>query len=215
MYKKYAIKMNKLKLANNDQTTADVLSGLIIDPDPEISTAAAKNPNIDETILNILLDDKKTFSEDLYFEFFKNPSFKKEWLKGFLEYVESINITVITLHPLYDKRFYNNDDEWLENYKLILPLLSNRYPVRLATFWFNFFSYPIDNYSEKVILQILEDFGQLIDDHFPSTFKKIINTPMDTPIIRNKIYSLTKDNLYLPEIAKDIFIFWVDTWKKE
>lgn len=207
MYKKYAIKMNKLKLANNDQTTADVLSGLIIDPDPEISTAAAKNPNIDETILNILLDDKKTFSEDLYFEFFKNPSFKKEWLKGFLEYVESINITVITLHPLYDKRFYNNDDEWLENYKLILPLLSNRYPVRLATFWFNFFSYPIDNYSEKVILQILEDFGQLIDDHFPSTFKKIINTPMDTPKIRNKIYSLTKDNLYLPEIAKDIFIF--------
>ena len=207
MYKKYAIKMNKLKLANNDQTTADVLSGLIIDPDPEISTAAAKNPNIDETILNILLDDKKTFSEDLYFEFFKNPSFKKEWLKGFLEYVESINITVITLHPLYDKRFYNNDDEWLENYKLIFPLLSNRIPVRLATFWFNFFSYPIDNYSEKVILQILEDFGQLIDDYFPSTFKKIINTPMDTPKIRNKIYSLTKDNLYLPEIAKDVFIF--------
>ena len=206
MYKKYAIKMNKLKLANNDQTTSDVLSGLIIDPDPEISTAAAKNPNIDETILNILLDDKKTFSEDLYFEFFKNPSFKKEWLKGFLEYVESINITVITLYPLYDKRFYNNDDEWLENYKLIFPLLSNRVPVRLATFWFNFFSYPIDNYSERVILQILEDFGQLIDDYFPSTFKKIIDTPMDTPKIRNKIYSLTKDNLYLPEIAKDIFI---------
>ena len=207
MYKKHAIKMTRLKLANDNQTTADVLSGLIIDPDPEISTAAAKNPNIDETILNILLDDKKTFSEDLYFEFFKNPSFKKEWLKGFLEYVESINITVMTLHTLYDKRFYNNDDEWLENYKLILPLVSNRYPVRLATFWFNFFSYPIDNYSEKVILQILEDFGQIIDDYFPSTFTKIINAPMDTPKIRNKIYSLTKDNLYLPEIAKDIFIF--------
>ena len=207
MYKKHAIKMTRLKLANDNQTTADVLSGLIIDPDPEISTAAAKNPNIDETILNILLDDKKTFSEDLYFEFFKNPSFKKEWLKGFLEYVESINITVMTLHTLYDKRFYNNDDEWLENYKLILPLVSNRYPVRLATFWFNFFSYPIDNYSEKVILQILEDFGQIIDDYFPSTFTKIINAPMDTPKIRNKIYSLTKDNLYLPEIAKDVFIF--------
>ena len=207
MYKKHAIKMTKLKSTNDNQTTADVLSGLIIDPDPEISTAAAKNPNIDETILNILLDDKKTFPEDLYFEFFKNPSFKKEWLKGFLEYVESINITVMTLHTLYDKRFYNNDDEWLENYKLILPLVSNRYPVRLATFWFNFFSYPIDNYSEKVILQILEDFGQIIDDHFPSTFTKIINAPMDTPKIRNKIYSLTKDNLYLPEIAKDVFIF--------
>ena len=210
MYKKHAIKMprlNRLKLANDNQTTADVLSGLIIDPDPEISTAAAKNPNIDETILNILLDDKKTFSSELYFAFFNNPSFKKEWLKVFLEYVESINITVITLHPLYDKRFYNNDDEWLENYKLILPLVSNRVPVRLATFWFNFFSYPIYNYSEKVILQILEDFGQIIDDHFPSTFTKIINTPMDTTKIRNKIYSLTKDNLYLPEIAKDIFIF--------
>ena len=207
MYKEHAIKMNRLKLANDNQTTTDVLSDLIIDPDPNISTAAAKNPNIDETILNILLDDKKTFSEDLYFEFFKNPSFKKEWLKGFLEYVESINITVMTLHTLYDKRFYNNDDEWLENYKLILPLVSNRFPVRLATFWFNFFSYPIDNYSEKVILQILEDFGQLIDDYFPSTFKKIIDTPMDTPKIRNKIYSLTKDNLYLPEIAKDVFIF--------
>lgn len=207
MYEKHAIKMNRLKLAKDNQTTTNVLSDLIIDPDPDISTAAAKNPNIDETILNILLDDKKTFSEDLYFEFFKNPSFKKEWLKGFLEYVESINITVMTLHTLYDKRFYNNDDEWLENYKLILPLVSNRYPVRLATFWFNFFSYPIDNYSEKVILQILEDFGQIIDDHFPSTFTKIINTPMDTPKIRNKIYSLTKDNLYLPEIAKDVFIF--------
>ena len=207
MYKKHAIKMTKLKSTNDNQTTSNELSSLIIDPDPEISTAAAKNPNIDETILNILLDDKKTFPEDLYFEFFKNPSFKKEWLKGFLEYVESINITVMTLHTLYDKRFYNNDDEWLENYKLILPLVSNRYPVRLATFWFNFFSYPIDNYSEKVILQILEDFGQIIDDHFPSTFTKIINAPMDTPKIRNKIYSLTKDNLYLPEIAKDVFIF--------
>ena len=207
MYKEHAIKMNRLKLANDNQTTSNELSSLIIDPDFDISSAAAKNPNIDETILNILLDDKKTFSEDLYFEFFKNPSFKKEWLKVFLEYVESINITTVTLHPLYDKRFYNNDDEWLENYKLILPLLSNRYPVRLATFWLNFFSYPIDNYSEKVILQILEDFGQIIDDHFPSTFKKIINTPMDTTKIRNKIYSLTKDNLYLPEIAKDVFIF--------
>ena len=207
MYKEHAIKMNRLKLANDNQTTSNELSSLIIDPDFDISSAAAKNPNIDETILNILLDDKKTFSEDLYFEFFKNPSFKKEWLKVFLEYVESINITTVTLHPLYDKRFYNNDDEWLENYKLILPLLSNRYPVRLATFWLNFFSYPIDNYSEKVILQILEDFGQIIDDHFPSTFTKIINTPMDTTKIRNKIYSLTKDNLYLPEIAKDVFIF--------
>lgn len=207
MYKKHAIKMTKLKSTNDNQTTSNELSSLIIDPDPDISTAAAKNPNIDETILNILLDDKKTFPEDLYFEFFKNPSFKKEWLKGFLEYVESINITVMTLHTLYDKRFYNNDDEWLENYKLILPLVSNRYPVRLATFWLNFFSYPIDNYSEKVILQILEDFGQIIDDHFPSTFTKIINTPMDTTKIRNKIYSLTKDNLYLPEIAKDVFIF--------
>ena len=207
MYKEHAIKMNRLKLANDNQTTSNELSSLIIDPDFDISSAAAKNPNIDETILNILLDDKKTFSEDLYFEFFKNPSFKKEWLKVFLEYAESINITTVTLHPLYDKRFYNNDDEWLENYKLILPLLSNRYPVRLATFWLNFFSYPIDNYSEKVILQILEDFGQIIDDHFPSTFKKIINTPMDTTKIRNKIYSLTKDNLYLPEIAKDVFIF--------
>ena len=205
MYEKHAIKMNRLKLANDNQTTANELSSLIIDPDPEISTAAAKNPNIDETILNILLDDKKTFSSELYFDFFNNPSFKKEWHKVFLEYAESINITSATLHPLYDKRFYNNDDEWLENYKLILPLLSNRYPVRLATFWFNFFS--LDNYSEKVILQILEDFGQLIDDHFPTTFKKIINTPMDTPIIRNKIYSLTKDDLYLSEIAKDIFIF--------
>ena len=207
MYKKHAIKMTKLKSTNDNQTTADELSSLIIDPDFDISSAAARNPNIDETILNILLDDKKTFPEDLYLEFFKNPSFKKEWLKGFLEYVESINITVMTLHTLYDKRFYNNDDEWLENYKLILPLVSNRYPVRLATFWFNFFSYPIDNYSEKVILQILEDFGQIIDDYFPSTFTKIINAPMDTPKIRNKIYSLTKDNLYLPEIAKDVFIF--------
>ena len=207
MYKKHAIKMTKLKSTNDNQTTSNELSSLIIDPDFDISSAAARNPNIDETILNILLDDKKTFPEDLYLEFFKNPSFKKEWLKGFLEYVESINITVMTLHTLYDKRFYNNDDEWLENYKLILPLVSNRYPVRLATFWFNFFSYPIDNYSEKVILQILEDFGQIIDDHFPSTFTKIINTPMDTPKIRNKIYSLTKDNLYLPEIAKDVFIF--------
>ena len=210
MYKKHAITMprlNRLKLANDNQTTANELSSLIIDPDPEISTAAAKNPNIDETILNILLDDKKTFSSELYFAFFNNPSFKKEWLKGFLEYLESINITVITLQPLYNKRFYNNDDEWLEYYKLIFPLLSNRVPIKLATFWFNFFSYPRDNYSEKVILQILEDFGQIIDDHFPSTFKKIINTPMDTPKIRNKIYSLTKDNLYLPEIAKDVFIF--------
>ena len=51
------------------------------------------------------------------FDFFNNPSFKKEWLKDFLEYTESINITTMTLHPLYDKRFYNNDDEWLENYK--------------------------------------------------------------------------------------------------
>lgn len=207
MYEKHAIKMNRLKLAKDKQTTTNVLSDLIIDPDPEISTAAAKNPNIDETILNILLDDKKTFSSALYFDFFNNPSFKKEWLKVFLEYTESINITTMTLHPLYYKRFYNNDDEWLENYKLILPLASNIYPVKVATFWFNFFAYPITNYSEKVILQILEDFGQLIDDYYPSTFKKIINTPMDTPIIRNKIYSLTKDDLYLSEIAKDIFIF--------
>ena len=207
MYKEHAIKMNRLKLANDNQTTTNVLSDLIIDPDPTISTTAAKNPNIDETILNILLDEKKTFHDVVYFDFFMNPSFKKEWLKDFLEYTESINITELTLHTLYDKRFYNNDDEWLENYKLILPLVSNRYPVRLATFWLNFFSYPIDNYSEKVILQILEDFGQIIDDHFPSTFKKIINTPMDTTKIRNKIYSLTKDNLYLPEIAKDVFIF--------
>ena len=207
MYKEHAKKMNRLKLANDNQTTTNVLSDLIIDPDPTISTTAAKNPNIDETILNILLDEKKTFHDVVYFDFFMNPSFKKEWLKDFLEYTESINITELTLHTLYDKRFYNNDDEWLENYKLILPLVSNRYPVRLATFWLNFFSYPIDNYSEKVILQILEDFGQIIDDHFPSTFKKIINTPMDTTKIRNKIYSLTKDNLYLPEIAKDVFIF--------
>lgn len=207
MYEKHAIKMNRLKLANDNQTTTNVLSDLIIDPDTDISTAAAKNPNIDESILNILLDEKKILSSELYFNFFNNPSFKKEWLKGFLEYVESINITVMTLHTLYDKRFYNNDDEWLENYKLILPLVSNRHPVRLATFWLNFFSYPIDNYSEKVILQILEDFGQIIDDHFPSTFTKIINTPMDTTKIRNKIYSLTKDDLYLSEIAKDIFIF--------
>ena len=207
MYKEHAIKMNRLKLANDNQTTSNELSSLIIDPDFDISSAAAKNPNIDETILNILLDEKKTFHDVVYFDFFMNPSFKKEWLKDFLEYTESINITELTLHTLYDKRFYNNDDEWLENYKLILPLLSNRYPVRLATFWLNFFSYPIDNYSEKVILQILEDFGQIIDDHFPSTFTKIINTPMDTTKIRNKIYSLTKDNLYLPEIAKDVFIF--------
>ena len=207
MYEKHAIKMNRLKLAKDNQTTTNVLSDLIIDPDHDISTAAAKNPNIDETILNILLDEKKTLPSELYFNFFKNPSFKKEWLKDFLEYAESINITTMTLHPLYDKRFYNNDDEWIENYKLILPLASNRYPVKLATFWFNFFAYPTTNYSEKVILQILEDFGQLIDDYFPTTFKKIINTPMDTPIIRNKIYSLTKDDLYLSEIAKDIFIF--------
>jgi hypothetical protein len=76
-----------------------------------------------------------------------------------------------------------------------------------GTFWYSFFLYPKKNYSEEIILMILNDYGIAIKTNSPGTFNTILNTPMYTPAVRKAIYELTGKEEYLPQIAKDIFIF--------
>lgn len=203
-------KPTRLKLATNPNATPRVILTLIGDSDHEVASTAAKHPNIDKIIFQSMIDPVDGLTglhSQTFTNFFNNPSFKKEWLPKFIEHMVYVGNYTIPMKALEDNRFFSNDAEWIEVYEMVKKADRKTSGSAWGTFWYSFFLYPKKNYSEEIILTILNDYGIAIKTNSPGTFNTILNTPMYTPAVRKAIYELTGKEEYLPQIAKDVFIF--------
>jgi len=200
----------RLAIAKNKNATPEALILLLDDTEYEVYHAAIKNPNINKTVFDFVTKKLDKVSNSFYIKFSKNESFKKEWIIEYIDFLTGLgNASNIVFTFLDDRKFYDTDDEWLEIYNRIKEKISLDYlkQLPLGSYWTSFFQYPTENYSEKIILSILEDFGDLISEFNKGNFNFIMNTPMETHNVALKIFKLTNNIEYAPKEAKDIFLF--------
>lgn len=202
-------KKERMALVRSPHVTPEALTLLVNDEDHEIYRLAIEHPNIDRMVFDkVITMDKMTSS--FYMNFSKNESFKKEWTLEYIDYLAGLgNSSNIVLTFLDDKKFYNTDDEWLDLYNRIkekITIEHLRY-LPIGSYWTSFFQYPQQNYSEKIVLTVLDDFGDIISVFNNESFNFIIGTPMETTKVAFKIFELTNNPEYAPKEAKDVFLF--------
>ena len=175
------------------------------DSDDEVAMTAARNKNIAYENLE-LLKDTAGINTKVFGAFLNNKMFKKEWIIEWLDIMQEYNLD--TLKYLEDNRFFDNENEWLDLYEECISRMPGYLSSsKIASFWFNFFAFPKENYSENVILTIFNDWSKEIIEHAKGTLYKIAGTPMETEKIRNLFYKLSGDETFLSDEVKDIFVF--------
>lgn len=200
----------RVSLAENKNTPGEVLIILVNDTLATVYNAAASNPNINRDVFDRILQGNLNGSATFYKKFFENESFKEEWIYEYIDFLGSLgNVSGVIIPMLEDERFSDDSNEWLNIYNKIKSILTINYMRELPiyVFWNNFFKYPKRNYDEEIILAILNDFGDLISSSNNGNFNFIVGTPMETPIVLLKIFELTNNPDYAPQIARDMFLF--------
>ncbi len=199
------VKKSRMKAAVNPNAPIGVINLLLNDTDTEVAMTAARNPNIDDSSM-ARIDDIGGINTKIYGAFLDNINFKKEWINQWLDIMQDANLD--TLKYLEDNRFFDNETEWLELYELAVTKMPGYLSSsKIATFWYNFFVYPKENYSEKIVLQVLSDWSKELLEHSPGTFGSIHNTPMDTPSVSAAMFEITGNEEFLPEDAQEMFLF--------
>lgn len=205
---KFGNKKERYSVALNHNVSSEELSILVKDSDMDILNAVAENPNIDETVINIIINELSQKSSLFYMKLIQNDSFKKEWAHDFIIFLCSLpEPSNIVFHFFDNTKFFDTDDEWLELYDLINKKMPNIQSLAMGSFWTDFFGYPPVIISEKMVLRILEDFGNAINSCCNGNFDMIYDKSILTPTILIKIFELSKNLKYAPQEVKDIFTF--------
>ena len=199
------VKKSRVKAAKNPNLPANIISLLLKDSDDEVAMTAARNKNIAYENLE-LLKDTAGINTMVFRPFLNNKMFKKEWIIEWLDIMQEYNLD--TLKYLEDNRFFDNENEWLDLYEECISRMPGYLSSsKIASFWFNFFAFPKENYSENVILTIFNDWSKEIIEYAKGILYKIAGTPMETEKIRNLFYKLSGDETFLSDEVKDIFVF--------
>lgn len=197
-----SVKMpTRLSTAKNPNLTPKHIEVLIHDVDHSVAQTAAKHPNINKEVMNRLLNVGGIHART-YRDFFTNPEFQREW---FDEWITAIPVEFANQYfdVLENRKFVKNDTEFLEIYKII----TREIEIKNSSFWFNFFEYPKYNYGEEVIITILNDYGEIIWKGSPGTFDSITKLTTYNTNIGSKLYEISGHDDYLPQEAKDLFLF--------
>jgi hypothetical protein len=191
----------RLSTAKNPNLTPKHIEILIQDIDHSVAKTVAKHQNINKEVMDRLLNAGGIHA-GTYRAFFTNPEFQREW---FSEWITSIPVEYADQYfdVLEDKTFVSNDDEFLEIYKII----TREVEIKNSNFWYNFFEFPKYNYGEEVVLTILNDYGKLIWKDSPGTFDSITRLTTYNNNIGSKLYEISGHEDYLPQEAKDLFLF--------
>jgi len=203
--KKLTIRLN---FAHNPNVPSKYLYKMLDDDNNVVIRTILSHKNISGNMINkVISTNYRELNNSSYTALCFNSSLKKSWILKIIEFLknkpeQSENI----LRFLENSSLFSNDAEWVELYDYIYERSTNFKSGVIFNFFFNFFNTPLKNYSERIVLMILDDYGVGISDIDPS-FSCIINTPMDTPVVRAKLYKLTNNEDFLPQEALDIFLF--------
>lgn len=203
---KSKVAKTRKKVISNPFVTVDIINYLLHDKDIEVAKLAARHKIIDRSSFDEL-KKANDIDTDVYRAFFKNKNFKKEWLYEWIELNKKLGI--ITLDYIYDHRFYSNDDEWIQLFDfLAMNQPSHITPSIIGSFWLDFFAFPRYNYSEKMILAVLEKHGSLLLKYSPDTLYRIVDKNNATDNVKGELLELKWDDKFLPDIIKELLFIY-------
>jgi len=200
------------KVAKDPDTPIEIVNNLILDDDSRVSLVAALNGNIDESTLGLLLESYD-ISSNIFIEIYKNRNFKEKWIPNFIRILKSHNISPMFI--IYSNRFLQNMDDWLKTFDEVIKVqeeVGSLITVSISNKFFVVFvrkvGYNKNIFKSKAILKILDTFGELFHNVSGGIFSAILeNIDDDDQEVRKKIYEITNDSKYLPQILQDVFIF--------
>lgn len=204
---KSKVTKTRVKVAENPKTPTKIINKLLLDEEEKVAREATLNPNIDETTLDVLLQLNSDTRLAIYRSFLSNKSFKPEWA---IKIILTTNNPQVMFGMIDNQTILEDEEHWIEMVKLIGTIDDNKLiEAGCGKMLYNFFRFPSYNFSEKQILVILETFGNIIQSEAPGTFDAVYNNNLNgrTDIISNELYKLTKNEKFLPNDVKDIFVF--------
>jgi len=200
------------KVAKDPDTPVEIVNNLILDDDSRVSLAAALDGNIDESTLGLLLESYD-ISSNIFIELYKNRNFKEKWITNFIHVLKAHNISPMFI--IYSNRFLKNMDDWLKTFDEVVKVqeeVGSLIDVSISNEFFVIFVRKVGHnkniFKSKAILKILDTFGELFYSVSGGMFSAILeNIEDDDQEVRQKIYEITDNPKYLPQILQDVFIF--------
>ena len=204
------VKNSRIKAAKNPNSNVNVINHLLDDTEEEVAMIAARHPSVDESSFETILK-LGGMKVKVYGAFADNENFKKAWLPRWFEMFAEAGIASRMYVYLEDEKWFDNENEWIDLLKIIDSNMPDYTSGSLkASFWKNFFQYPDFDYTEKMIITVLEMYGDIIKVEAFETFDFIMRNNGKagaSESVRNKLYEITQNEEYLPDEVKDIFVF--------
>lgn len=205
----------RLNVAKNPNASPDILIILLRHDDYEITQIVKRNPNFDDACFDVYVTELKNVTLGKYVRrmdyFIFKKIFKKQWSMKYVDFaIKKLNRPSEALEMLRTNRIEYTENEWLDLFHHIRKNV-NMSENEWGEFWYDAFMWKTNKqYSDKELLAILTHFGEIIkefdkllDDFFDSdAFKKDLS-----PELNSKLFELTGEERFLPQNAKDIFLF--------